>query len=83
MRRWILAVVGIMLLAGIAAAAIGLSLQMGVRAARWAARSAVPVIVMAITFLAIFAFRMPLLLVVIVMAPLSIGAAYYRLEKTS
>jgi len=69
------------LLAGIVAAAIGLSLQMGVRAARRAASSVVPIAIMVITFVAIFAFRLPLVLVVCVMAPVSITAAYLRLRN--
>jgi chromate transporter len=63
-------------LAGVGAAAIGLALQTGVFAARRAvfrARSVpVPAAIMAATFLAIFPFRVPLLWVVLVMAPLSI-----------
>lgn len=69
------------LLTGIVAAAIGLSLQMGVRAARQAASSVVPVAIMAITFVAIVAFRLPLLLVVGVIAPISIAAAFHRLRN--
>lgn len=70
------------LMAGVAAAAIGLSLQMGLRAARRAARSMVPAIVMTATFVAIFVFRLPLLPVVAVTAPISIAAAFYRLKKS-
>ncbi len=70
-------------LAGIAAAAIGLSLQMGVQAARRAATSIVPIAVMVATFLGIFAFRLPLPLVVAVMAPISVAAAWGRLGKGS
>ncbi len=68
-------------LAGVAAAAIGLSLQMGLRAAQRAARSVLPAAVMAATFLAIFVFDFPLLPVVAVMAPISIAAAFYRLKN--
>lgn len=68
-------------LAGIGAAAIGLSLQMGLRAARQAAVAAPPVVIMVATFAAIFALRLPLLPVVLVMAPVSIAAAAYRLSK--
>lgn len=65
-------------MAGIAAAAVGLSLQTGLRAARRAARGVLPLVVMVITFCAIFLLRLPLLWVVGVMAPGSIGMAYLR-----
>lgn len=68
------------ILAGVAAAAIGLSLQMGIRAARRAARSVVSAAVMVATFLAIFLFKFPLLPVVVVMAPISVATAFYRLK---
>lgn len=70
-----------LMLAGVAAAAMGLSLQMGLRAAWHAAQGAVPVLIMAITFLAIFALRLPLLPVVAVMAPLAIAHAAWRLRR--
>lgn len=65
-------------LAGAAAAAVGLSLQMGVRAARRAARSLVPVAFIIVTFLAIGVLRLPLLPVMAVLAPLSIAYAAWR-----
>lgn len=67
-------------LAGVAAAAVGLSLQTGIRAARRAARQVVPLVVMTVTFVALFLLRLPLLWVVGAMAPLSIGIAYVRLR---
>jgi chromate transporter len=69
-------------LAGIAAAAVGLSLQMGLRAAYRAATGAVPIVIMAFTFGAIFIAGLPLIWVVGAMAPLSIGLAYLRLRRT-
>jgi chromate transporter len=69
-------------LAGIAAAAVGLSLQMGVRAASRAARGAVPIVIMVVTFVAIFLARLPLIYVVGLMAPLSIAVAYMRLRAS-
>jgi chromate transporter len=69
-------------LAGIAAAAVGLSLQMGLRAASRAARGAVPIVVMVVTFVAIFLARLPLIYVVGLMAPLSIAVAWMRLRAT-
>ena len=68
-------------LAGVAAAALDLSLQMGLRAARRAARGVVPVAVMAITFLAIFQAGLPLLWVVAAMAPVSIAWSAWRLRR--
>ena len=65
-------------LAGAAAAAVGLSLQMGVRAARRAARALVPVAVIIVTFLAIGVLQLPLLPVMAVLAPLSVGYAAWR-----
>jgi len=67
-------------LAGVAAAAVGLSLQTGLRAARRAARGVPALAVMVVTFVAIFLLRLPLLWVVGAMAPLSIGLAYLRLR---
>ena len=67
-------------LAGVAAAAVGLSLQTGIRAARRSARQAVPLLVMTATFCALFLARLPLLWVVGTMAPLSIGIAWLRLR---
>lgn len=69
------------LLAGVAAAALGLSLQMGLRAARRAANGVVPVVIMAITFLAIFHAGLPLVWVVAAMAPLSIAWSAWRLRR--
>jgi len=69
-------------LAGVAAAAVGLSLQTGLRAARRAAHSVPALVVMVITFAAIFLLRLPLLWVVGAMAPLSVGMAYLRLRAS-
>ncbi|MCR0983592.1 chromate transporter [Roseomonas populi] len=68
------------ILSGIAAAAVGLSLQMGVRAARRAAVSPVPALILLATFCALFFLRLPLLAVVLVMAPVSLAATWYRLR---
>ncbi|MDX3904426.1 MAG: chromate transporter [Pigmentiphaga sp.] len=67
-------------LAGVAAAAVGLSLQTGLRAARRAAQNALGALIMLATFGAIFFLRLPLLWVVATMAPLSVGLAYLRLR---
>ncbi len=68
-------------MAGVAAAGVGVSLQTGLRAARRALQGWVPAAVMGVTFAAIFLLRLPLLWVVGVMAPLSIGIAYSRLRR--
>ena len=70
-------------LSGIAAAAIGLSLQMGIRAARRAAVSPGPILLLLATFCAIFLLRLPLLAVVLVMAPISLAITWYRLRASS
>jgi chromate transporter len=70
-----------LVLAGIAAAAVGLSLQMGLRAAYRAATGAVPIVIMVATFCAIFLAGLPLIWVVGAMAPLSVVLAYLRLRK--
>jgi chromate transporter len=68
-------------LAGIAASAVGLSLQTGLRAARKSMEELAPLLILAVTFVCIFAFRLPLLWVVGVMAPLSIGLAFLRQRR--
>jgi len=67
-------------LAGVAATAVGLSLQTGLRAARAAASNLLRGLILAITFAAIFFWRLPLLWVVGTMAPLSIGLAWARIR---
>jgi chromate transporter len=68
-------------LAGIAAAAVGLSLQMGLRAAYRAATGTMPILIMVVTFGTIFIAGWPLLWVVGAMAPLSVLLAYLRLRR--
>jgi chromate transporter len=67
-------------LAGVAAAAVGLSLQTGLRAARNAARGLARSLILVATFAAIFVWRLPLLWVVGTMAPLSIALAWSRVR---
>ena len=64
---------------GVAAAAIGLGASMGVRAAR-RCLAVVPAIVMVATFLAVGVLRLPLLWVVVPLAPLSVALAWRRLS---
>jgi len=68
-------------MAGVAAAAVGVSLQTGLRAARRALIGWVPAAIMGATFTAIFLLRLPLLWVVGAMAPLSIFIAYTRIRR--
>lgn len=68
-------------LAGIAAAAIGLSLEMGLRAARHTLHNPISFLIMAGIFIAIFIFELNLIGVILVAAPLSIAAAWMRLHK--
>ena len=70
-----------LVLAGVAAAAVGLSLQTSLRAARHAAKGVARALVLAATFAAIFVWRLPLLWVVGVMAPLSIALAWRRIGR--
>ncbi|MDR3374644.1 MAG: chromate transporter [Ancalomicrobiaceae bacterium] len=65
-------------LAGVGAAAIGLSLEMALKAARRSATSAFSIAVIAAVFAAVCLFRLPLPLVVAVAAPISIVVAYRR-----
>ena len=65
-------------LAGVGAAAIGLSLEMALKAARRSAGSAFSIGVIAAVFVAICLFRLPLPLVVAVAGPISIAVAYRR-----
>ena len=62
-------------LAGVGAAAIGLSLQVGLRTARRSLRALAPAAVMAGVFVAVGLLRWPLIPVVAVAAPASIVAA--------
>jgi chromate transporter len=59
-------------LTGAGAAAIGLSLVMGVTAARRVPRRAVPLAIMAATFFAVAILRLPLIWVVLVASPVSV-----------
>ncbi len=63
---------------GVAAGAIGLGAAMGVAAARRSATGLLPVLIMAVTFGAIGLLRLPLVPVVAMLAPLSIGLAFWE-----
>jgi chromate transporter len=68
-------------LAGAAAVAIGLSLAMGVKAVQTSAVRIAPIVVIIATIVAIFVMQWPLLPVIAVIAPVSIGLAYLRLRS--
>ena len=65
-------------LAGVAAAAVGLTGAMGFRAAARSATGVAPVAVMLLTFAAVGLLHWPLIPVVLAMAPVSIGLALAR-----
>ncbi|HUA76954.1 MAG TPA: chromate transporter [Acetobacteraceae bacterium] len=66
---------------GAAAAAIGLSLSMGITAARRVPRGLFPIIVLAATFLTVGIFRWPLVWVLIVAGSISVGVEYAKLAR--
>ncbi len=68
-------------LQGAAAAAIGLSLSMGLRAARRQMRKLWPACVMGAALVGVSVLHLPLLVVVAVLAPVSIGLAYRRVSR--
>ncbi len=67
-------------LAGAAAAAIGLSLSMSIRATRAIGRRLLPLAMMAATVFALFVMRWPLLPVILILMPVSIGLAFLQLR---
>ncbi len=66
------------IMAGIAAAAIGLSLEMGVRSARRAANGVIPIALMVAVFAGIFVMEWNLIPVILICAPLSIWHAWLQ-----
>ena len=68
-------------LAGVAAAAAGLTLNMGTRATRLAARNVVAIVVLVGTFVAIGILRWPMLYVVLVALPVAIGGAFLQPDR--
>lgn len=63
---------------GAAAAAIGLSLSMGIRAARRQIRKPIPAVVLALVFAGVGLLKLPMITVVAIMAPASVAIAYRR-----
>ena len=68
-------------LQGAAAAAIGLSLAMGLRAARRQVRKLVPALLLVATFLGVGVLHQPMILVLLVLAPLGVGHAYWEATR--
>jgi chromate transporter len=66
---------------GATAAAIGLSLSMGIKTARRVQRSLFPITVLIATFLFVGVFRWPLLWVLIGVGSLSVAAEYAKLRR--
>ena len=69
--------------AGIAAAAIGMLVRLGYIAVRKATTGVVPVLIMLAVFIPVGILRWPLVLVVLVMAPIAIALAWPRKPKTN
>ena len=65
---------------GVSAAASGLILSVAIKMARPLARAAVPMVIAAATFVAMALLRIPLVWVLAVLAPASIGIAWWRLR---
>jgi len=70
-----------LLLNGAAGAAIGLSLSMGITAARRVPRRAIPLAIMAATFFAVGVLHWPLVWVVLGAGSLSVALAYLNLQR--
>ena len=68
-----------LVLDGIGAAAIGLSLSVGIIAGRRVPRTIVPLAIMAASFIGVGLLKLPIPLVVAVLAPVSVAYAYRRL----
>ena len=68
-------------LAGAAAAAIGLSLSMTITAVRRVRRRVLPLVLMVLVFVMIAVLRLPLVWVVVGVAPISVTAEYVRLRR--
>ena len=62
---------------GVAAAAIGMLLRTGIASARATTKGLVPLVMMVLTFIAVGVFRLPLIPVVCVVAPVSVALAWF------
>lgn len=68
-------------LAAVAAAAAGLVLAMGGRLAAKMARDGGSILILVAAFLAVFWLRLPLLIILVVLAPISIALAWHALRQ--
>jgi len=68
-------------LAGVAAAALAITLNMGQRVTTAASRDAVSILVVAATFVGVGILRFPMLDVVLAITPLSLGWSFYRKRR--
>jgi chromate transporter len=75
--RW--PMVGVVL-AGVAAAALGMSLHMGLLASRHALVDATSVVVLVATFIGVV-LHVPLVLIVVCLAPISVTLAYLKIRR--
>jgi chromate transporter len=66
---------------GTAAAAVGMLLRTSVKSALLSARDAAAIFVMLTTFAAVGLFRLPLLPVIVVVAPASVGFTYWSIRR--
>lgn len=67
-------------MAGIAAAAIGMLIRLALLAARRATTAVAPSLILLVVFVSVGFLRLPLVPVVLVMAPLSIAIAWWQLK---
>jgi chromate transporter len=70
-----------LILAGVTAAGIGFSLSIGLYTAYRRVRDVPSGAVMVATFAALFIFKIPTVWILVVMAPLSIGLAWYKIVR--
>ena len=71
-----------LVLDGVGAAAVGLSLSMGILAAqRTARKGTIPVVIMVVSFIAVGVLRLSMPLVVVVLGPVSVAVAYRNLSR--
>ena len=76
--QWLLQLPGFSnVMIGVAAAAVGMLLRTSLKSAIFTARGFVPALITIVTVIAIGVLRLPLLPVICVVAPISVGAAYW------
>jgi chromate transporter len=68
-------------LAGVAASGFGLALSIGLFAAKRRARDVTSALVLIAAFAGIFVFKLSTVVVLVVLAPISIGLAYWKVKR--